>query len=105
MRVDNSSAVEVEIPEMPSIAYSYLKTSSNCAQGEMRFELYGEKRVSPIPMVENFGIGFPLGLDDKGQLIPQAYQIFFKKSGEDIERKIEITVNREDQTIDLCDQL
>lgn len=105
MRVDNSSAVEVEVPEMPAIAYGYLNTSSNCAEGEIRFELYGEKRVSPVPMVETFGIGFPLGLDDRGQLIPINYQIFFKKRGEDIERKIEITINREDQVIDLCDQL
>ncbi|MGZ3808030.1 MAG: hypothetical protein ACXVCE_08090, partial [Bacteriovorax sp.] len=105
MRVDNSSAVEVEVPEMPAIAYGYVSTSSNCAQGEIRFELYGEKRMSPIPMVETFGIAFPLGIDEKGQLTPQTYQLFFKKKGEDIERKIEITLNREDQTIDLCEQL
>ena len=105
IRVDNSSAVEVEIPEMPAIAYGYVNTSSSCAQGEIRFEIYGEKRVSSVPMVETFGVGFPLGLDDRGQLIPMNYQLFFKKKGEDIERKIEITVNREDQTIDLCDQL
>ncbi|MBC7539106.1 MAG: serine/threonine protein kinase [Bacteriovorax sp.] len=105
MRVDNTSAVEVEVPEMPAIAYGYLNTSSNCAQGEIHFEVYGEKRVSPVPMVETFGVGLPLGLDDKGQLIPSNYQILFKKTGDDIERKIEITVNREDQTIDLCDQL
>jgi serine/threonine protein kinase len=105
MRVDNTSAVEVEVPEMPAIAYGYVNTSSSCAQGELRFELYGEKRFSPVPMIETFGVGFPLGLDDKGQLIPMTYQLFFKKRGEDIERKIEITINREDQVIDLCDQL
>ena len=105
MRVDNASAVEVEIPEMPSIAYGYVNTSSNCAQGELRFELYGEKRVSPIPMTETFGISFPLGVDEKGQLIPMNYELFFKKRGEDIERKIDITINREDQSIDLCEQL
>ncbi|MDO9184269.1 MAG: serine/threonine-protein kinase [Bacteriovorax sp.] len=105
MRVDNTSAVEVEIPEMPSIAYGYINTSTSCAQGEIRFEIYGEKRVSPIPMIETFGVGFPLGLDDRGQLTPVVYQLFFKKKGEDIERKLEVTINREDQTIDLCDQL
>jgi serine/threonine-protein kinase len=105
MRVDNSSAIEVEIPEMSAIAYGYVNTASNCAQGEIRFEIYGEKRVSSVPMVETFGIAFPLGLDDRGQLIPIKYQLFFKKKGEDIERKIEISLNREDQTVDLCDQL
>ena len=103
MRVDNTSAVEVEIPEMPGIAYGYVNTSSSCAEGEIRFEVYGEKRVSPIPMVETFGIGFPLGLDDKGKITPMNYEIFFKKKGEDIERKIELTITREDQAIDLCD--
>lgn len=105
MRVDNTSAVEVEIPEMPSIAYGYVNTSSNCAQGEIRFEILGEKRVSPLPMRESFGVAFPLGLDEKGQLVPATYEIFFKKRGEDIERKLEITLSREDQTIDLCEQL
>ena len=105
LRVDNTAALEVEIPDMPAIAYGYVNTSSNCAQGEIRFELYGEKRVSPVPMIETFGVGLPLGLNDKGQLTPMSYQLFFKKTGEEVERKIEITINREDQTIDLCDQL
>jgi len=105
MRVENTSTVEMEIPEMPSIAYGYVNTSSNCAQGEIRYEILGEKRVSPIPMSESFGIGFPLGLDEKGQLTPATYEIYFKKRGEDIERKIEVTLNREDQTVDLCELL
>ena len=105
MRVDNSSAVEVEIPDMPLAAYGYVNTLSACAQGEIRYEIFGEKRVSPIPLTQSFGIAFPLANDDKGQAAPQSYEIFFKKRGEDIERKIEITIGREDQTIDLCDQL
>jgi serine/threonine protein kinase len=105
MRVDNTSTVEVEVPEMPAIAYGYLNTSTSCAQGEMRFEVYGEKRVSPVPMTESFGIAFPLGLDEKGQLTPVTYELYFKKRGEDVEHKIEITLNREDQTIDLCELL
>jgi serine/threonine-protein kinase len=103
LRVDNSSAVEVEIPEMPAIAYGYINTASDCAQGELRFELYGEKRSSPIPMVETFGVGLPLALDSKGTLIPVTYQLYFKKKGDDVERKVEITISREDQTIDLCE--
>lgn len=105
MRVENTSTVEVEIPDMPSIAYGYVNTPSNCVKGEIRFEIFGEKRVSPIPMKEDFGIAFPLGVDNDGQLIPQVYQLYFKKLHEDIERKIEITINREEQIIDLCDLL
>lgn len=105
MRVDNASTVEVEVPEMPWAAYGYLNTSSACASGEIHFEIFGEKRVSPVPMNQSFGIAFPMGVNGEGQLLPQTYQLLFKKTGEDIERKIEITVKREDQTIDLCEQL
>lgn len=105
IRVENTSTVEVEIPEMPVIAYGYINTSSSCAQGEIRFEILGEKRVGPIPMPESFGIAFPLGIDAKGELAPATYEIYFKKKGEDIERKIEVTLDREDQTFDLCEVL
>lgn len=105
MRVDNTSTVEVEVPDMPMMAYAYVNTSTSCAYGELRYEIFGEKRVSSIPMKQTFGVAFPLGVSAEGQLIPQTFQLFFKKTGEDIERKIEISVNHEDQTIDLCDQL
>lgn len=105
MRVENTSTVEVEVPEMPWIGYGYVNTSSACAVGEIRYEIFGEKRVSSIPLKETFGVAFPLGISNEGQLIPQVYQIYFKKAGEDIERKIEITMQREDQTTDLCDLL
>lgn len=105
MRVENTSTVEVEVPEMPWIGYGYVNTSSACAVGEIRYEIFGEKRVSSIPLKETFGVAFPLGISHEGQLIPQVYQIYFKKAGEDIERKIEITMQREDQTTDLCDLL
>jgi serine/threonine protein kinase len=104
-QVDNEAALEIEIPEMPNIAYGYLFTSGACASGEIKFEVYGEKRTSPIPMVQSYGIAFPLNLDDNGILTPAHYEIFFKKQGEEIERKIDIELKREDQSIDLCDFL
>lgn len=105
IRVDNEAALEIEIPEMPAIAYGYVFTSTACAQGEIRFEIYGEKRSSPIPMENSFGIPFPLNLDDNGILAPATYEIFFKRLGEEIEHKLEVTIKREDQSVDLCDQL
>ncbi len=105
MRVDNTSTVEVEVPDMPTAAYGYVNTSSACSKGEIRYEIFGEKRVSQIPMREAFGVAFPLGVSNEGQLTPQVYQLYFKKRGEDVERKVEITINREEQTIDLCDLL
>lgn len=103
MNLSNNSALEVEIPEMPGVAYGYLSTSSACATGEIRFEVYGEKRVSPIPTADAFGVAFPLSLDENGSLIPTSYEVYFKKTGEEIEHKIDITVKKEDQTIDLCE--
>jgi hypothetical protein len=56
-------------------------------------------------MNQEFGVAFPLNLDDYGALMPTTYELFFKKSGEEIERKIEITIKKEDQSIDLCEYL
>jgi hypothetical protein len=106
MNLANNSTFEIEIPETPAIAYGYVYTSAECAaRGELRFEVYGEKRVSPGPMIQEFGVAFPLNLDAYGSLAPASYELFFKKAGEDIERKIEITIKREDQSIDLCEYL
>lgn len=105
MSLRNNSAVEVEIPEMQSIAYGYVFTSAECAKGEIRFEIFGEKRVSPIPMKEAFGIAFPLTINDQAMLAPASYELFYKKVGEDIEHKIDITIKKEDQSVDLCEHL
>lgn len=106
LNLANNTSVEEEIPEMPSIPYGYVHTSKDCAvAGEVRFDIYGEKRVSPVPMNEDFGVAFPLNLDEYGKVAPATYELFFKKTGEEIERKIEITIKREDQSIDLCEYL
>jgi serine/threonine-protein kinase len=106
MNLANNSALEEEIPEMPAVLYGYVFTSNDCgAAGELRFEIFGEKRSSPIPMKNEFGVAFPLSVDEKGIMTPSQFELFFKKSGEDIERKIDITIKREDQSIDLCEYL
>ena len=105
MNLGNNSTFQIDVPETPAIAYGYIYTSSSCPKGELRFEIYGEKRVSPIPMTQEFGVAFPLKLDAYGSLAPAKYQLFYKKDGEEIERKIEIVIKREDQSIDLCERL
>lgn len=106
MNLANNSSLEEEIPEMPAIAYGYIFTANDCpATGEVRFDIYGEKRVSPVPMRQEFGVAFPLSVDEKGMLAPASYELFFKKTGEDIERKIDITIKHEDQSINLCEYL
>lgn len=105
MSVDNKAAVEVEIPEMPTIPYGYLNTSASCARGEITFELWGEKRKSPVPMYDSFGIPLPLQIDADGQPSPATHIIYYKKETDAVERKIEITISREDETIDLCEHI
>ncbi len=108
MRLENAEVVEVEIPEMPAIAYGYVFTSVACATGEIRFEIYGEKRISAIPMAHTYGIAFPLNLSASGILTPAVYDLYFKQDPKDsteVERKIEVTIKREDQSVDLCDYL
>jgi len=105
IRVDNSAVLEVEIPEMPAAVYGYMNTSSACTEGEITYEIFGEKRHSPIPLRQTFGVALPLHSDNKGQVSPQTFTIHFTKTGESQEKKIEITVKREDQTIDLCEFL
>jgi serine/threonine protein kinase len=106
MNLQNNSQLEIEIGETQSVAYGYLYTSKECQiKGEIRFELFGEKRVSPVPMLEEYGIGFPLQVDTGGFMQPATYEIYFKKAGDDIERKIEINIKKEDQSIDLCEMI
>lgn len=105
LRVENSSSLEVEIPEMSAMMYGYMNTSSACTEGEITFEIFGEKRRSHIPMIQTFGIALPLHMEEKNRPSPQKYTINFLKSGEKQEKTIEITVSREDQTIDLCEFL
>ncbi len=103
--VDNTATVEIEIPEMPAVPYGYINTSSSCARGEITFELWGEKRKSPVPMYDSFGIPMPLNIDDQGVATPTTHIIFYKKETDSIERKIEVLISREDETIDLCEKI
>lgn len=105
MSVDNQAAVEIEVPEMPNMPYGYINTSSSCARGEITFELWGEKRKSPVPMFDSFGIPLPLQVDPQGQAVPATHVIYYKSDADSVERKIEITINREDETIDLCEKI
>lgn len=106
MNLSNNSDLQIAVPETPPVAYGYIHTSKDCGiQGEIRFEIFGEKRVSQIPMKEEFGIAFPMGVDANSFSTPATHEIYFKKKGEELERKIEVTIKREDQSIDICEML
>jgi serine/threonine-protein kinase len=105
MKLENSTAVEVEIPEMPTAMYGYMNTGSACKEGEIIYEVFGEKRHTHLPMAQGTGIALPLQMDDKNKPIPEKFNIKFLKTGDTQEKNIEITVSREDQAIDLCEFL
>jgi serine/threonine-protein kinase len=90
---------------MPSAMYGYMNTSSACAEGTIKFEVFGEKRQTVLPLKQNFGVALPLHMDEKNKPGPQKYMVEYIKNGETEGRKIEITVSREDQSIDLCEIL
>jgi serine/threonine protein kinase len=105
MRVDNKASVEIEVTDMPAIPYGYIHTSAECTKGEITFELWGEKRKSKIPLTESFGIALPLQVESNGTSKTVIHELFFKREGDTVERKIEVTLSREDETIDLCEKL
>lgn len=106
MNLQNNSEVEVEVPDMPYAGYAYVIMSQACRQsGEIRFEVYGEKRKARIPLNTRGGIPFPLRVGANGAFQETTHRVFFKKTGEQIEKKVEINFKREDQAIDLCELL
>lgn len=106
LNLANNSAIEEEVPEMPMSLYGYLYTSKDCkVSGKLRFEVFGEKRISSVPMKQEFGVALPLSVDSQGHLISTTHEVFFKKDDDDIEKKIEIVIKHEDQSIDLCEFL
>ncbi len=106
MNLANNSDLQVQIPETPPVAFGYVRTGKDCdVQGEIRFEIFGEKRTSEIPMKEEFGIAFPMGVDANSFSTPATHEIYFKRKGEELERKVEVNIKREDQSIDLCELL
>jgi len=105
VQVDNGAAIEIEIPEMVNYPYAYLVTSTDCTSGNLSFELWEESRNVKIPIHDSVGVPIPLMVDDSGKAKPHTYQMFFRRVGEEIDKKVDITVSREDQTIDLCEKL
>ncbi len=98
---DTAPSAEVKVPaDQPPESYGQLITSRACADGKITFELYGEKRVEEIPIIEP--ILFPTGTDGSSGVAPATYEISFQKTGEDFQRKLTFTVNFQDDSIDFC---
>ncbi|MCF8059475.1 MAG: serine/threonine protein kinase [Bacteriovoracaceae bacterium] len=99
--------VTVEIPAMPQTSFGYLYLSRGCQMyGTVSFELYGESRIERVPMINPIGIAFPVKGD--GRVPADAsgramYEVYFKKTNENISRKISFSFESDEQRIDICD--
>lgn len=96
---------QVDVPtDLPNYSYAYLGTSRPCVSGELKFEIFGEKRKQKLPIADSIGISLPLDIDAEGKIIPTTHVVeVFSDDG--VSRKVEVVANREEQSIDLCDLL
>ncbi len=104
--LEEQKSYTIDIPtDLPTSTYAYLITSRVCAKGEMTYEVFGEKRKSRIPISESVGIAFPLEFDQSGANIVTTHTIEVKLDSEEVTRSVEFKINREEETIDLCNLL
>lgn len=104
MTLTENRSVQVEIPQdLPAYSYAYLVTSRTCVEGELHFEVFGEKRIQKLPISDSIGVSLPLEVDSDGKVAPTVHAVELLISGEDVVRKLEITAKREEETIELCD--
>lgn len=96
----------IEIPaDLPPASYAYVVTSRPCVEGELSFTVFEEQRKEKLPMTDSLGIAFPLEYDNEGKVSPTTHTLDLMINGEDVTRKLEVTLKREEETIDLCDQI
>ena len=100
---ENQPSARIKIPEQPPESFGQLISSRACAEGKIKFELYGENRVESVPIERP--ILFPTGSDGNTGVAPATYEISFHRDGEEFERKLTFTVNYQDDSIDFCSLL
>lgn len=95
----------IEVPEMPRASYGYIVMSRPCVNGELIFELFGEKRSETLPLSLGRGIGFPVSFDRSGRAVASDHTVYVRRDGEEIEREVKFTISGPDDSIDLCRHL
>lgn len=85
---------KIVVPETPNTEFGYLITSKSCVIGKLVFNLFGEERVEKLPL--DSAIAFP---------VRQEHLVHYQLQGEDIQRKVNFSIDREDDTFDLCQAL
>lgn len=102
LNIMNNSEVMIDIPNMPYALFSYLNTKTCKTAGTIRYKVFGESRESKIPMNSSVGVAFPLEYD-RDKVLPTQHDVYFSRAGQKFEKKITITFQREDQSVDLCE--
>jgi hypothetical protein len=90
--------------------YVYAEMTSKCVEGQIEYEIFGEKRIDSLPLDASkypYGIAFPVGFDSRMKpKIPTHYSLKYKDpSG--IEKKVNFTIDKEklNRNIDFCEIL
>tara|TARA_R110002072_G_scaffold1989_2_gene16305 strand:- start:30364 stop:32433 length:2070 start_codon:yes stop_codon:yes gene_type:complete len=103
---ETEDTISITVPEMPEQKQGFVFTSRGCRMiGKLYFELYGEKRVERLPIKSRLGIVLPIDgdgrmpADENGRA---QYTLYYQRSGEKIQRKLEVKFDSADQRVDLC---
>lgn len=99
-RVDQTS--NVKVGNTAAQSYGFLVTKRNCGQGKIHFNLFGEERVEPIPIVKKPGIWLPVTPKEKRELA-SAFEVTAIFENENFERNISIKIDNEFEEVDLCE--
>jgi serine/threonine-protein kinase len=106
VRLKKGETATLAIPPMPSESFGYLVNSKGCVRGKLLFSLYGEEREVSLPITSPLGILFPINGDGRTPAQEDGsaeFEVYVQRHNENIQRKIRLKFDKEDQKIDLCD--
>lgn len=98
----SNDEVRVKVTFRRRAAFAFLVSGPNCPAGVLKFNLYGEPREEKVPLLRS-RIWLPLELKESGEVAPVDYKMIFTRGAQGLERKINVTVSREFEAIDLCE--
>jgi hypothetical protein len=112
MKLDQSMIEEIIIDpsKLDNTMYVYAEMTSKCIEGQIEYEIFGEKRIDSLPLDSGkypYGIAFPVSFDARMKpKIPTHYSLKYKDpSG--AEKKVNFTIDKEklNRNIDFCEIL
>ena len=112
MKLDQSIIEEIIIDpaKLENAIYVYAEMTSKCIEGQIEYEIFGEKRVDSLPLDSNkypYGIAFPVGFDSRMKpKIPTNYSLkYIDPNG--VEKKVNLTIDKDklNRSIDFCELL